>query len=136
MRPGSFNFPKDWMCKQPVRARERKRERESRFPFFYLSTVHLETLTESCSSIPTLLPLVPPESGNLSRYVRVAVRSDVFGWICAMGQARSCYSKKRHTHHHCVMKPNPISFWVPSTAPLITGLPVTCCPHADSMLNN
>lgn len=60
--------------------------------------------------------------------------------ICAPRQALSCYSQqaqhKTPVSQCSVMKPNPISFWVPSTSPLITGLQVTCFPHFDITLNN
>lgn len=92
MRPGPFNFPKDCMCKQPVT--ERGREKNCAFPFFYRWTVHLETLNGQ------LLVAWSLESLEIFRVVcaRVAVRSHVLGWICAMRQALSCHSKTSPTH--------------------------------------
>lgn len=119
----------------PGTACANSQEKDNVFPFsLYFSTDHLGTPSDSCTSIT-------PGLRGLELFHVICVSPwDQMYRICALRQALSCLWQqaqyKTPVYQCWVMKPNPISFWVPSTAPLITGLQVTCYPHFDIMLNN
>lgn len=96
MRPGPFNFPKDCMCKQPVREREGREKTKKQTVLSPSSVTGLSTLKPLRDSRSSPGPWSP----EIYRVVcaRVAVRSHVSGWICAMRQALSCHSKTCPTH--------------------------------------